>query len=141
MESFMSSISCAGTECLSWLLVLANILAVFYLVFCSFWRVTRVVKLIGWIWIGGLVCATVGVLMRHTCVYTLLVTVFTGMMIIAILAVILQQPRVSSGAACGVSVTKSMGPKYTFSVEGDKKRVTVSLRRSTLTVRRDNGER
>ena len=141
MEDFMSRIACEGTACWSWLLVLANILAVFYLVFCSFWRITRIVKLIGWIWIGGLVCATVGVLMRHTCLYTLLVTIFTGMMIIAILAVILQQPPVRGGGAYGISVTKHVGPKYTFSVEGDKKRMTVSLRRSTLTVRRDDGER
>ncbi len=96
MNEFLKSITCSGTECLSWIFVLLNILAIFYLVFCSFWKVTRAAKITGWIWLSGLLCATIGILIAHTCIYTLLVTVFTAMMIMAILAVILPQPNAAS---------------------------------------------
>ncbi len=91
MDEFLKSIVCTGTDCLSWILVLFDILAIFYLVFCSFWKVTRIAKITGWVWSAGLIFGTVGVLIAHTCIYTLLTTVFTAMMIMAIMAVILPQ--------------------------------------------------
>ena len=87
----MKSLACAGTECFCWILVLLNIFAVFYLVFCSFWKVSRLVKLSGWVYSGVLIGATILILFFHTCIYTLLATVFTGMMLMAILSIILQQ--------------------------------------------------
>ena len=91
MDEFMKSLACAGTECFCWILVLLNIFAVFYLVFCSFWKVSRLVKLSGWVYSGVLIGATILILFFHTCIYTLLATVFTGMMLMAILSIILPQ--------------------------------------------------
>ena len=91
MDEFMKSLTCAGTECFCWILVLLNIFAVFYLVFCSFWKVSRLVKLSGWVYSGALIGVTILILFFHTCIYTLLTTVFTGMMLMAILSIILPQ--------------------------------------------------
>lgn len=91
MNELLKSMACSGMECLCWILVLFNIFAVFYLVFCSFWKVSRLVKIIGWAHLGVLLCTTILILFFHTCIYTLLATIFTGMMLMAILSIILPQ--------------------------------------------------
>ena len=94
MNELLKSLACSGTECFCWILVLFNILAVFYLVFCSFWKVSRLVKIFGWVYSGVLICIAIVTLFYHTCIYTLLATIFTGMMLMAILSIILpQQPE------------------------------------------------
>ena len=94
MNELLKSLACSGTECFCWMLVLFNILAVFYLVFCSFWKVSRLVKIFGWVHSGVLICIAIITLFYHTCIYTLLATIFTGMMLMAILSIILpQQPE------------------------------------------------
>ena len=94
MNELLKSLACSGTECFCWILVLFNILAVFYLVFCSFWKVSRLVKIFGWVHSGLLICIAIITLFYHTCIYTLLATIFTGMMLMAILSIILpQQPE------------------------------------------------
>ena len=84
MNELLESLVCAGTECFCWILVLFNLLAVFYLVFCSFWKVSGLVKIFGWIQSGVLICVAIVTLFYHTCIYTLLATIFTGMMLMAI---------------------------------------------------------
>ncbi len=96
MNELLKSLACSGTECLSWILVFVNILAVFYLVFCSFWKVSKLVRIIGWVWMGVLLGVTMGILIFHTCIYTLLVTIFTMMMFMAILSVILPHSEKSA---------------------------------------------
>ena len=91
MNELLKSLACSGTECFCWILVLFNILAVFYLVFCSFWKVSRLVKIFGWVHSGVLICIAIITLFYHTCIYTLLATLFTGMMLLAILSIVLQQ--------------------------------------------------
>ena len=91
MNELMKSLACSGSDCLCWIVVLFNILAVFYLVFCSFWKVSRLVKLNGFVYSGILICITVLILFFHTCIYTLMATIFTGMMLMAILSIILPQ--------------------------------------------------
>ena len=94
MNELLKSLACSGTECFCWILVLFNILAVFYLVFCSFWKVSKLVKIFGWVHSGVLICVAIATLFYHTCIYTLLATIFTGMMLMAILSIILpQQPE------------------------------------------------
>ncbi|MBE6554995.1 MAG: hypothetical protein E7663_01995 [Ruminococcaceae bacterium] len=51
------------------------------------------VKISGWVWATVLLCATIGILFFHTCIYTLLATVFTVMMLMAIMAVVLPSVR------------------------------------------------
>ena len=94
MNELLKSLACSGTECFCWILVLINILAVFYLVFCSFWKVSRLARICGWVHAGLLICIAVITLFYHTCIYTLLATIFTGMMLMAILSIVLpQQPE------------------------------------------------
>ena len=94
MNELLKSLVCSGTECFCWILVLFNILAVFYLVFCSFWKISKLVKIFGWVCSGVLICVAIATLFYHTCIYTLLATIFTGMMLMAILSIILpQQPE------------------------------------------------
>ena len=77
MNELLKSLACSGSECLCWILVLFNIFAVFFLVFCSFWKVSRLAKIGGWVYSGVLVCLTILILFFHTCIYTLLATIFT----------------------------------------------------------------
>lgn len=139
MEEFLKSITCSGTECLCWILVLFNILAVFYLVFCSFWKVTRIVKITGWVYAAGLLCATIGILIAHTCIYTLLTTVFTCMMIMAIFAVVLPQPNANTedekaekrqGKLGAYVISETTDKRYVFALYDSARRLIVKSKYS-----------
>ena len=81
---------CGNAEnCLCWLIILLDIFAVFYLVFVSFYRVTKFVRMIGWIWIGVLITADVIIVALHPCILTLLCILFTLMIMTAMLSVVL----------------------------------------------------
>lgn len=159
MDKFLESIACSGSECLCWILAFLNILAVFYLVFCSFWRVTRLVKIIGWVWAAVLLCATVGILFFHTCIYTLLATVFTAMMLMAILAVVLPsaadgargeaQSSPVPGALGSYVISETSDGRYAFAIYDASRRLLVSSyysygtmqgARDEIRVCRENGE-
>ena len=109
MNELLKSLACSGTECFCWILVLFNILAVFYLVFCSFWKVSRLVKIFGWVHSGVLICVAIATLFYHTCIYTLLATLFTGMMLMAILSIILPQQSEPRTKTEKVKPPKPMG--------------------------------
>ena len=109
MNELLKSLACSGSECLCWILVLLNIFAVFYLVFCSFWKVSRMVKISGWVYSGLLICVTILILFFHTCIYTLLATIFTGMMLMAILSIILPQQGEPREKIEKVKAQKPMG--------------------------------
>ncbi len=156
MDEFLKSITCSGSGCLSWILVLFNILAIFYLVFCSFWKVTRTAKITGWVWAAALLCATVGILIAHTCVYTLLTTIFTAMMIMAIMSIILPQPNANeteekeekSEKLGAYVISKTDDERYAFAIYDSAKRFIVKSKYSYATLEtakkeicvcRDNG--
>ena len=109
MNELLKSLACSGTECFCWILVLFNILAVFYLVFCSFWKVSKLVKIFGWVHSGVLICVAIATLFYHTCIYTLLATLFTGMMLMAILSIILPQQSEPRTKTEKVKPPKPMG--------------------------------
>lgn len=143
MEEFLKNITCSGTECLCWILVLFNILAVFYLVFCSFWKVTRIVKITGWVFSAGLLCATIGILIAHTCIYTLLTTVFTCMMIMAIFAVVLPQPNANTedekadkrqGKLGAYVISKTTDNRYVFALYDSARRLIVKSKYSYASI-------
>lgn len=71
------------------MIILLDIFAIFYLVFVSFYRVTRLVRMIGWIWVGVLITADVIIVAIHPCIITLLCILFTIMIMTAILSVVL----------------------------------------------------
>ena len=91
MNELLKSMVCSGSECFCWILVLLNIFALFYLVFCSFWKVSKLVKISGWVYLGILIGSAILTLFFHTCIYTLLATIFTAMMLMAILSILLPQ--------------------------------------------------
>ena len=135
MNELMKSLACSGSECFCWILVLLNIFAVFYLVFCSFWKVSRLVKLNGWVYSGVLIGATILVLFFHTCVYTLLAAIFTGMMLMAILSIVLpqqQDPREktektkSSNATGAYVISETFDGWFAFALYDAKRKLLVS---------------
>ena len=109
MNDLLKSLACSGSECFCWILVLFNIFAVFYLVFCSFWKVSRLAKFSGWAYSGILIGITILTLFFHTCIYTLLGTIFTGMMLMAILSIILPQQGEPRKKAEKTKAPKPMG--------------------------------
>lgn len=150
MDKFLESITCSGSECLCWILAFLNILAVFYLVFCSFWRVTRMVKICGWVWAAVLLCATVGILFFHTCIYTLLATVFTAMMLMAIMSVVL--PSAGEGVESEVRrhvaakplgcyvISETLDGRYAFAIYDASRRLLVNSYYSYETLQRAKDE-
>lgn len=88
LSSFMEKLVCSQDECLSWIIILLNILTVFYLVFCSWFRVTKAVKAIGYAWASALTVGTVAVVAVHTCIFTILSAVFTALIVMAVLSVV-----------------------------------------------------
>lgn len=135
MNELMKSLACSGSECFCWILVLLNIFAVFYLVFCSFWKVSRLVKLNGWVYSGVLIGATILVLFFHTCVYTLLAAIFTGMILMAILSIVLPQPQEprektektkSSNATGAYVISETFDGWFAFALYDAKRKLLVS---------------
>ena len=86
--TWLNSLTCTAEECLSWIIVLLNILTVFYLAYCAWFKVKKGVKVFGWIWAGLLTVATVAVVFFDTCIFTLLCAVFSGLAVMAILSVV-----------------------------------------------------
>ena len=149
MDKFLESIACSGNECLCWILVLLNILTIFYLVFCSFWKVTRVVKVSGWAWAAVLLCTTVGILFFHTCIYTLLTTIFTAMMQMAIMAVVLPSElgaergeiaRPAAKAPGSYVISETEDGRYAFAVYDASRRFLVDSYHSYATLQKAKSE-
>ena len=86
--SFANTLACNASECLSWIIVLLNILTVFYLAFCAWFKVTKAVKLSGFVWTAITVCTTVIILFFHTCIFTIISAVFTALISMATLSVV-----------------------------------------------------
>lgn len=84
----LSQIACSAEECLSWIIILLNILTVFYLVFCAWFKITKTVKIIGYVWASALLVGSIAVIAVHTCIFTILSGVFTGLILMAVLSVV-----------------------------------------------------
>ena len=131
---------CSNPEkCFCWLIILLDIFAIFYLVFVSFYKVTRLVRMIGWIWIGVLITADIIILAIHPCVLTLLCILFTIMIMAAMLSVVLpnagnwetseekgydEKPKKKE--KCGSYVVREINPqKYCFELYDQRNRFLV----------------
>lgn len=94
MNSLLSSgtglldLACSAEDCLCWIIILLNLLTIFYLVFCAFFVVTKPVKVIGYVWASALAVGTVAVVAIHTCIFTILAAVFTALILMAVLSVV-----------------------------------------------------
>lgn len=87
-ETGLSSIVCSSENCLSWIIVLLNILTVFYLVFCAWFKVSKAVKVVGYVMASVLTVGTVIILAIHTCIFTILCAVFSALIVMAVLSVV-----------------------------------------------------
>jgi uncharacterized protein YegP (UPF0339 family) len=67
------------------------------------------VKIFGWVYVGALICVAIVTLFYHTCIYTLLATIFTGMMLMAILSIVLPQQPESRANTDNVKPQKPLG--------------------------------
>lgn len=116
---------CNDTEqCLCWLVILLDIFAIFYLVFVSFYKVTKFARMLGWIWIGVLITADVIIVAIHPCILTLLCILFTIMIMTAMLSVVLpnvgtaesaerqeERSKPKNNAKCGSYVIREIDAK------------------------------
>ncbi|MBE5756011.1 MAG: hypothetical protein E7341_05005 [Clostridiales bacterium] len=85
---------CGVSECLSWIFVLINFLSIFYLAFCMFYKINKVVKMIGYVWSCVVTAASVVIIAVHTCLFTVVCAAFTGLMLFGLLYVILKNKKV-----------------------------------------------
>ncbi len=126
----LSDFVCSAEECLSWIIILLNILTVFYLVFCAYFRVTKAVKVIGYVWGSALVVGTVAVVAMHTCIFTVLSAVFTALILMAVLSVVFDKGVFATPASDAGKKKKPFGAyvvhktddgNYAFLLYKDKK--------------------
>lgn len=89
-ESLHSKLICNADECLSYILVLLNMLTIFYLVYSSYKKVSKITRIFGYFWSSLIMCGTVVVLFLHTCIFTIMCAVFTAMAIISVLSMIFE---------------------------------------------------
>ena len=131
---------CNDTEhCLCWLIILLDIFAIFYLVFVSFYRVTKFARMLGWIWVGVLITADVIIVAIHPCILTLLCVLFTIMIMTAILSVVLpnvgiiesaeqqeERSKPKTNAKCGSYVVREIDARrFCFEIYDKQNRFLV----------------
>ena len=128
----LSKIACSAEECLSWIIILLNILTVFYLVFCAWFKVTKTVRIIGYVWGSALAVGTIAVVAVHTCVFTILSAVFTGLILMAVLSIVFDKGVLAAvkkddeeekplKAAGAYVIHRTDDNKYTFLLYNAKK--------------------
>lgn len=81
---------CNANECLAWIFVIINFMTIFYLAFCKFYKLDNVVKIIGYVWSGLVAVGSTLLVALHTCIFTIMCTVFTILLIFATLYVLLK---------------------------------------------------
>ena len=124
----ISSFMCSAEDCLCWIIVLLNILTIFYLVFCAWFKITKFVRLIGYIWASVLAVGSVIIVAIHTCIFTLLTTVFSALVIFAVLSVALNkgifaQDSKEDKPKGSYVIHKTDKDNYAFAIYNNKKEV------------------
>ena len=124
--NIQTSLLCNADECLSFIVVFLNLLTVFYLVYSSYKRFTKITEIFGYAWSGFIALASVIVLAIHTCIFTISGTVFTGMAISAILQMIFEHKKedinepLKTNLGCYV-IFKTTDDKFVFGLHNKKK--------------------
>jgi predicted DNA-binding protein (MmcQ/YjbR family) len=160
VENGIGSLLCDPDGCLSYVVVLLNILTVFYLIFSSYWRMTPRLKVVGYVWAAVVVCVTVLIVAMHTCIFTLLCAVFSALSIIAVLSGIFnngyrysstdEQPQTAVNAKKGCYVVfRTDDGMFAFSLYNKRKKElatsiykydTLEQAKAAIQVCRENGE-
>ena len=86
-SGFLTKFACESTDCLSYIISLIDILTVLYLAYCASFRVNKGVRIFGWIWAALVIAATVTIVALHTCLFTLVSTLFTALILMALFGV------------------------------------------------------
>lgn len=89
LSSSNNTALCGANECLSWVLVLLCFMSLFYLAFCMFYKLNKIVAIIGYVWSVIVAVSSIIVVAMHTCIFTIICTFFAGLMIFAILYVVI----------------------------------------------------
>lgn len=84
---FLSKLTCSSTDCMSYIISLIDILTVLYLAYCASFRMNKGVRIFGWIWAAVVIAATVAIVAIHTCLFTLVSTLFTALILMALFGV------------------------------------------------------
>lgn len=85
--SILTKLTCQSTECMSYIISLMDIMTVLYLAFCASFRVTKGVRIFGWIWAAVVIAGTITVIALHTCLFTLVSALFTALILMALFGV------------------------------------------------------
>lgn len=128
-NDFLSSLACHSNDCLSWMIIVINILTVSYLVFCSFFKFGKTLKIIGFIWLVLALAGIVTLIILHTCVFTIICAVFTILILITAFAVILthqQEETINNKKSYGYYVINpTTDGKFTFSFYDKHKKLVL----------------
>jgi uncharacterized protein YegP (UPF0339 family) len=124
--NIQSSLLCDADECLSFIIVFLNLLTVFYLVYSSYKKFTKITEYFGYAWSGFIALASVIVLAIHTCIFTISGTVFTGMAISAILSMVFEHKKEDSNETSKTNlgcyvIFKTTDDKFVFGLHNKKK--------------------
>ena len=85
--NILTKLVCENTDCLSFIISFVDILTVLFLAYCASFRVTKMVRIIGWVWAAVVVVTTITVVAIHTCMFTLVSSLFTALVLMALFGV------------------------------------------------------
>jgi len=129
ISDFLTSLSCTSNECMSWIIIALNILTVSHLVFCSFFKFTKTLKVLGFIWLFLALAGIVAVIVYHTCIFTIICALFTILILITTFAVILTNSddshKKKKNNYGSYVINPTTDGKYTFSFYDKKKHLVL----------------
>ena len=85
--NFLTKLVCENTDCLSFIISFLDILTVLFLAYCASFRVTKGVRIVGWVWAAVVIAGTVTVVALHTCMFTIISALFTALVLMALFGV------------------------------------------------------
>jgi len=97
--NILTKLVCENTDCLSFIISFVDILTVLFLAYCASFRVTKMVRIIGWVWAAVVVVTTITVVAIHTCMFTLVSSLFTALVLMALFGVTFESMRSKEDAA------------------------------------------
>ena len=85
--NILTKLVCENTDCLSFIISFLDIMTVLFLAYCASFRVTKGVRIVGWVWAAVVIAATIAVVAIHTCMFTLVSALFTALVLMALFGV------------------------------------------------------
>ena len=85
--NILTKLVCENTDCLSFIISFLDILTILFLAYCASFRVTKGVRIVGWVWAAVVIAGTITVVAIHTCMFTLVSALFTALVLMALFGV------------------------------------------------------